>query len=45
MIGKLLPLMLAAFGIGAGIGAGLMLKPAPDAPARLFARTGTGWIR
>ena len=42
MIGKLLPLMLAAIGIGAGIGAGLMLKPAPDASAPMLAAAPCG---
>ena len=30
MIRKLLPVLLALFGLGGGIGAGLFLKPAPD---------------
>lgn len=32
MIGKLLPLLLALLGLGAGIGAGLFLRPAAEAP-------------
>ena len=30
MLGKLIPILLALIGIGGGIGAGLMLKPAPQ---------------
>ena len=31
MMGKLVPVLLALFGLGGGVGAGLVLRPAPDA--------------
>lgn len=34
MLGKLLPIILAAVGVGGGIGTGLMLKPAPEEMAK-----------
>jgi len=38
MLGKLLPILLALFGLGGGIGAGIFLRPAP--PAEDHAATG-----
>lgn len=41
MIGKLLPILLVLIGVGGGIGAGLMLKPAPE-PMEMLAANPCG---
>ena len=42
MIRKLLPVLLALFGLGGGIGAGMFLKPAPDHAAAAEAPAAAG---
>ncbi len=38
-MGKLVPILLALLGLGAGVGSGLALRPAPDAGNEMSAKT------